>query len=160
MAESNILLTRVDNRLIHGQVTTQWNTTLGANVVAVANDEVAVNSMRQNIMRMAAPAGVELRFYSIDGAAEALAAPQADERVFLIVKDPQDALALVKAGVPIEKVNIGNMHMASGKRQVSSSVAVDDTDVATFKELQDAGVELEIRRLPSTPVEDLDKLFA
>ncbi len=160
MAESNILLTRVDNRLIHGQVTTQWNTTLGANVVAVANDEVAVNSMRQNIMRMAAPSGVELRFYSIDGAAKALAAPQADERVFLIVKDPQDALALVKAGVPIEKLNIGNMHMASGKRQVSSSVAVDDTDVATFKELQDAGVELEIRRLPSTPVEDLDKLFA
>ena len=150
MAESNILLTRVDNRLIHGQVTMQWNTTLGANVVAVANDEVAVNSMRQNIMRMAAPAGVELRFYSIDGAAKALATPQADERVFLIVKDPQDALALV----------IGNMHMASGKRQVSSSVAVDDTDVATFKELQDAGVELEIRRLPSTPVEDLDKLFA
>ena len=62
MAEPNILLTRIDNRLIHGQVATQWNSTLGSNLILVANDEVSGNTMRQNLMKMAAPAGVATRF--------------------------------------------------------------------------------------------------
>ena len=68
-------------------------------------------------------------------------------------------LCMVEGGVPIKKVNIGNMHMAEGKRQVATSVAVDDNDVATFKKLQDLGVELEIQRVPQTGVEDLSKLW-
>lgn len=31
----NILLTRIDNRLIHGQVGVTWTTTLGANLLLV-----------------------------------------------------------------------------------------------------------------------------
>ena len=77
-----------------------------------------------------------------------------------MAENPHDVLKLVKGGVPIKKVNIGNMHMSEGKRQVATTVAVDDADVAAFKELQDLGVELEIRRVPSTPVEDVNKLFA
>ena len=73
---------------------------------------------------------------------------------------PQDVLRLVRGGVPIKKVNIGNMHMAEGKRQVATTVAVDDEDVAAFRELQERGVELEIRRVPTTPVEDVSKLFS
>ena len=65
MAEPNILLTRIDNRLIHGQVATQWNSTLGANLILVANDDVAGNKMRQNLMNMAAPTGVATRFFSL-----------------------------------------------------------------------------------------------
>lgn len=49
--------------------------------------------------------------------------------------------------------------MAEGKRQVATSVAVDDDDVATFRKLQDLGVELEIKRVPDTPAESTEKLF-
>ena len=51
------------------------------------------------------------------------------------------------------------MHMAEGKRQVATSVAVNDADVAAFKKLMDLGVELEIKRVPDTPAENIDKLF-
>ena len=146
MAEPNILLTRIDNRLIHGQVATQWNSTLGSNLILVANDEVSGNTMRQNLMKMAAAAII------------AKASPK--QKIFIVAETPQDVLTLVKGGVPIRKVNIGNMHMSEGKRQVATSVAVDDADVAAFKELQELGVELEIRRVPSTPVEDISKLFS
>ena len=61
--------------------------------------------------------------------------------------------------MPIKKVNIGNMHMADGKRQVATSVAVNDDDVAAFKKMQELGVELEIKRVPDTPAESIDKLF-
>ena len=46
----NIVLTRIDNRLVHGQVATQWCGAIGANLILVANDEVAGNSLRQGLM--------------------------------------------------------------------------------------------------------------
>lgn len=159
MAEPNILLTRIDNRLIHGQVATQWNSTLGANLILVANDDVAGNKMRQNLMNMAAPTGVATRFFSLQKTIDVIHKASPKQHIFLVAENPSDVLTLVKGGVPIRKVNIGNMHMSEGKRQVATSVAVDDGDVAAFKELQDLGVELEIRRVPSTPAEDINKLF-
>ena len=159
MAEPNILLTRIDNRLIHGQVATQWNSTLGANLILVANDDVAGNKMRQNLMNMAAPTGVATRFFSLQKTIDVIHKASPKQHIFLVAENPSDVLTLVKGGVPIRKVNIDNMHMSEGKRQVATSVAVDDADVAAFKELQDLGVELEIRRVPSTPAEDINKLF-
>lgn len=160
MAEPNILLTRIDNRLIHGQVATQWNSTIGANLILVANDEVSGNTMRQNLMKMAAPTGVATRFFSLQHTIEIIGKASPKQKIFIICENPEDVLTLVKGGVPIKKVNIGNMHMAEGKRQVATSVAVSDEDVAAFRELQERGVELEIRRVPSTPVEDVNKLFS
>ena len=160
MAEPNILLTRIDNRLIHGQVATLWNSTIGANLILVANDEVSTNTMRQNLMKMAAPTGVATRFFSLQHTIEIIGKASPKQKIFIICENPEDVLTLVKGGVPIKKVNIGNMHMAEGKRQVATSVAVSDEDVAAFRELQERGVELEIRRVPSTPVEDVNKLFS
>lgn len=160
MANATILLTRIDNRLVHGQVTTQWNATLGANVIIVANNEVAQNAMRQNLMKIAAPEGVEMRFCSLQHAVETVADATDREKLFVVVETPEDALELIEAGMPITKVNVGNMRMSEGKRQVATSVAVDDVDVAAFRKMLDRGVELEVRRLPSTPAEDVAKLFA
>ena len=143
----DIRLTRIDNRLIHGQVATQWCGVVGANLLLVANDAVAADEFRQGLMSMAAPAYAQTRFFTIE------------KTINIIHKSPQDVLKLVEGGVPIKKLNIGNMHMAEGKRQVATSVAVDDDDVATFRKLQDLGVELEIKRVPDTPAESTEKLF-
>ena len=59
-----------------------------------------------------------------------------------------------------EKLNIGNMHMEEGKKQVATAVAVNKTDVDAFKKLQELGVKLSIQRVPSTPEESLDALFS
>ena len=156
----NILLTRIDNRLIHGQVATQWNSTLGANLILVANDEVAGNKMRQGLMDMAAPSGVQTRYFTLQKTIDILHKANDKQKIFIICETPEDVLTLVEGGVPITKVNIGNMHMAEGKRQVATTVAVDDADVDAFKKLQEKGVELEIRRVPSTAAEDTEKLFS
>ena len=86
---------------------------------------------------------------------------KASERqlIFIVCETPTDVLRLVEGGVPIKKVNIGNMHMAQGKRQVAGSVAVDDKDVEAFRKLKELGVELEIRRVPTESAENIDKTF-
>lgn len=155
----NIVLTRIDNRLIHGQVATQWCTTIGANLLLVANDEVAGNKMRQGLMDMAAPASAFTRYWTIEKTISTIHKAADRQLIFIICENQQDVLKLVEGGVPIKKVNIGNMHMSDGKRQVVGSVAVDENDVAAFKKLKELGVELEIRRVPTEHAEDLNKLF-
>ncbi|MCF0105516.1 MAG: PTS sugar transporter subunit IIB [Holdemanella sp.] len=155
----NIVLTRIDNRLIHGQVATQWCGSVGANLLLVANDDVANDPFRQGLLKMAAPGYAQTRFFSIEKTCAIISKASDRQMIAIICETPQDVLKLVEGGVPIKKVNIGNMHMAEGKRQVATTVAVDDDDVAAFRKLQALGVELEIRRVPTLAAEDVEKLF-
>ncbi|MDO5048207.1 MAG: PTS N-acetylgalactosamine transporter subunit IIB [Anaerococcus sp.] len=156
----NIVLTRIDNRLLHGQVATQWTKAIGANLILVANDEVASNKMRQGLMDMAAPNGVATRYWTLQKTIDTIHKAADRQLIFIIAENPSDVLTLVEGGVPIKKLNIGNMHMAEGKRQVAGVVAVDDKDVEAFKKLRDLGVELEIRKVPTESKENIEKLFS
>src|SRR5699024_4553077 len=104
MTSPNILLTRIDNRLIHGQVATQWSGTLGANLLLVANDQVANDRVRQGLMDMAAPSGVQTRYFTVQKTIEIIHKASTKQKIFVIVETPMDALALVEGGVPIKKL--------------------------------------------------------
>ena len=155
----NIVLTRIDNRLVHGQVATQIGSAIGADRVLVSDDEVAGNKLRQGLMDMAAPSYASMRYWTLEKTISTIHKASDKQLIFIVAENPTDVLKLVEGGVPIKKVNIGNMHMAEGKRQVAGSVAVDDKDVEAFKKLRDLGVELEIRRVPTEPAESIEKLF-
>ena len=155
----NIVLTRIDNRLVHGQVATQWCGAINANLILVANDEVAGNTLRQGLMNMAAPSYASMRYWTIEKTCATIHKASDKQMIFIVCENPHDVLRLVEGGVPIKKVNIGNMHMAEGKRQVAGCGAVDDKDVAAFARLRELGVELEIRRVPQEASENIEKLF-
>lgn len=158
MAQPKILLTRIDDRFIYGQDVEQWNEAVGTNLVLIVNDEIAADSRKWAPMRVAAPDGVWTRFFSVQKTIDVIHTATPRQWILIMVASPADALALVKGGVPITKIGIGHMQAGEGKRPVTPAVAVDDTDVAAFKELQDLDMELEIRYLPDaepTPIETL-----
>ena len=99
----NILLTRIDNRLIHGQVATQWCGVVGANLLLVANDAVSKDEFRQGLMNMAAPAYAQTRFFSIEKTCAIIDKASPAQKIAIICENPQDVLRLVKGGVPIKK---------------------------------------------------------
>lgn len=155
----NIVLTRIDNRLIHGQVATQWSGAIGINLLLVANDDVASNPMRQGLMDMAAPAYATTRYWTIEKTISTIHKASDAQKIFIIADNPQDVLKLVEGGVPIKRLNVGNMHMSDGKKQVATSVAVDDADIEAFTKLRDLGVEIFIQRTPDIAKEDASVLF-
>lgn len=159
MSKPNIVLVRIDNRLIHGQVATAWTNYVGANLLVVPNDDVARNEMRQSLMDMATPQGVQTRYFSVQKTIDVIHKASEKQIIGLIVETPQDVLRLAEGGVPMSLVNIGNMHMEPGKKQISKSVCVNDYDVDTFKKLSNMGIKLEIQRVPSEGKEDLLKLI-
>ena len=103
----DIRLTRIDNRLIHGQVATQWCGVVGANLLLVANDAVAADEFRQGLMNMAAPAYAQTRFFTIEKTINIIHKASANQHIAIICESPQDVLKLVEGGVPIKKLNIG-----------------------------------------------------
>ena len=159
MAQPRILLTRIDDRFIYGQDVELWNEAVGTNLVLIVNDEIAADSRRWAPMRVAAPEGVWTRFFSVQKTIDVIHTAPPRQWILIMVASPADALALVKSGVPITKISIGHMQAREGKRPVTPAVAVDDEDVAALKELQELGIELEIRYLPNSNPDPIDNLL-
>ncbi len=157
MAE--IVLTRIDNRLIHGQVASVWCKSFDIDVLIVAHDATAQDEFRQSLMSMAVPSDVQTYFYSIQDTINACIQMCESKHIMIVCATPDDALKLVEGGLPIKLVNIGNMHMSVGKHQVATTVAVNDKDVECFKKMMELGVELEIQRIPCVEKESLKNLF-
>lgn len=149
----NILLTRIDNRLIHGQVGVTWVNHLGANLILVANDEVENDPVQQNLMEMVVPDAIQTRFFSIEKTIRVIHKAADRQKIFLVCRTPQDALRMVKGGVPIKELNIGNMHFSEGKEQIASTVSVDEDDKKAIRELLDLGIKIEVRRVPDEKIE-------
>lgn len=159
MAQPKILLSRIDDRFIYAQDIEQWNEAVGSNLVLIVNDGIAADSRKWAPMRVAAPEGMWTRFFSVQRTIDVIHTATPRQWILIMVASPADALALVKGGVPITKISIGHMQAGEGKRPVTPSVAVDDEDVAALKELQELGIELEIRYLPNSNPDPIDNLL-
>lgn len=160
MSTPNILMTRIDNRLIHGQVGVTWTNSLGANLVVVANDEAAVDPVAQSLMDMVVSDGVQTRYFTLQKTIDVIHKAADRQKIFIVCKTPQDVLTLVQGGVPIKFVNVGNMHFIEGKKQIHKTVSVDDSDINAFRELEKLGITCEIRRVPDETGEAVSKLIS
>lgn len=136
MSTPNIVMTRIDERLVHGQGQL-WIKSLGVNTVIVANDETAQDAMAQTLMKTGIPKEVVMRFYPVQKVIDIIHKANPAQTIFIIVKNPADALRLVAGNVPIKEINIGNIHNAEGKQQVTRSIFLGAEDKAAFKEMID-----------------------
>lgn len=144
-----IVLVRVDDRLIHGQVAVGWTRTVGATHIVVANDEVAKDNTQKMLLRMATPVGVKSSILSVDEAAAQLAAEKfKNDKVLVLVREPGSLLRLLDGGVKFDKVNIGNVRMAEGRQRITKEVAATSEEVEQWKKLDQAGVQLEALWIP------------
>lgn len=148
MGVPNILLTRIDNRLFHGQAVT-WTKTLGANLVICADDILANDKATQTIMQMTAEtAGVGIRFFSLQKTIDIIHKASPKQHIFIICRTPESVKTLVDGGVPLKELNVGNMHFSDGKKQISKKVFVDDTDLDNLKYIESKDIEVYIQDVP------------
>lgn len=145
-----IVHARVDERLIHGQVAMVWTNTVGATRIIVVNDEAVKDEMIIAGLKMAKPAGVKLSILSKKRAVEKFAEKAYDEdKVFLITKNVGDMAQLVKDGLPIPAVNVGNVAKREGSRPIKKSVNLTEGDIADVKALIDSGVPVTAQMIPN-----------
>lgn len=155
-----IKLTRIDYRLIHGQVAMAWTQSIGADCLLVASDTVVHDEMRKATLKLAKPSGCKLVIKSVSDAITALNAGVTDKyRLFIIVESVEDANRLAKGCEGIKSINFGGSKPREEcTRKLSPTTPVSDADVKMLAELVERGVEVEIRQVPDDdkmPVERL-----
>jgi PTS system mannose-specific IIB component len=144
-----LVLARIDCRLIHGQVVETWVPHMKANSLVVANDDLAANAFLRSVMELAVPRGVAVRFCRLSEAAEAVAeADRNGERSILLVSSAADAMALRQGGVRFDLLNIGNLHFAAGKVEISPSVFFSPEDFEAVRWFRRHGVSVCVRGTP------------
>lgn len=143
-------LTRIDDRLIHGQVATRWTKETNVQRIIVVSDEVANDHVRKTLLTQVAPPGVTAHVVDVDKMVRVWNNPKyGQDRVMLLFTNPTDVLRVVEQGVDIKTVNIGGMAFRQGKTQVNNAVSVDEKDIAAFRKLNERNIELEVRKVSS-----------
>ncbi len=151
-----IALFRVDERLIHGQVTVGWGARLGTDHYLVVDDALAGSDWEQELYRLGAPTGVAVTFVPVSEAAARLEEwTGTGATTVLLTRDLPSMVRLVEAAVtPVSSVNLGGIHHAPGRDRVLPFVSLGDAERTAIRALLDAGVRVEARDLPGTPAVD------
>lgn len=133
----NIVLARVDDRLIHTEILTLWVPEVRANRIIIVDDVVAKDKFRSKVIKEMAPQGLIIHVYGIDRATEKLKeAPSFDgERVIVIAESPLVFEELIKRGIKINQLNIGGMGIRGERKAVARRVACDTMEMEAIHEL-------------------------
>ncbi len=155
-----IVLSRIDDRLIHGQVVEGWVNFLKATGIFVADDQVASNAFQRSIMELSVPQGLRVAIGRVEDICGQLrtAALNAD-RIILLFSNPADVLRAIKSGLDCRVINIGGMHYVPGKRKLMDVLAVDDKDLAALKEIAANGIQVNVQTVPTQRPVALEKVF-
>jgi len=145
----SIVLARIDNRLIHGQVLETWVPYTHANCIVVADDQVAALTFQRAMMEAAVPRSIRVVIGTIDEVARRFAAGEFSPcRVLLLFSSSGDALRACRQGIPFADLNLGNMHGGEGKRRFSCTIALDGEDIENLAAIEDTGVHIVSQCLP------------
>ena len=154
-----IKLTRIDDRLVHGQVAMTWTPALGADCLLVANDKAATDEFLKMTLGLAKPASAKLLIKTLTDAITFLNDPRGQNmKILVLVNSVKDAAALVDGVSEIKSINFGGIRTKEGARSIAKALAVTDDDVAIIRDLLAKGIELEARQVPTdnkTPIETL-----
>lgn len=143
-------LLRVDHRMLHGQVAFSWTNNIDADCILIANDGVAGDELRKTTMKLAKPQGVKLVIKNVADSITALNSGVTDKyKLFIVVESVEDAYKLTKNVSFIKSINLGGVKSKEGTRNISKAVNLLPEEEEKLKELDKAGIEIEIRQLPT-----------
>lgn len=155
-----VVLVRIDDRLIHGQVVENWMKFQKINHVVVVNDFVASDRMQKTLFSMAVPDHAKISILTIAQTKEAILNGQFErDRAMLLLVSPRDVLNLINKGVRIKEVNVGGMHYSPDKKQILKAISVSKQDIQAFQELDKLGVRLEARMVPDDEKIDIMEII-
>lgn len=158
----NIVATRVDERLIHGQVMASWSKRLQLARIVVVDNQIAKDDFMKTVLSMSAPAGMQIDILSVKGAANTVKSDADSANTMLLFKRISAALELARelqgSSSKMAELNLGNLGSVPGRVQVTKNTFLSEEERTQIRELQDLGVNVFLQMLytdPKVPVDDV-----
>ena len=145
-----LLLARIDDRLIHGQVAHGWGGALHPTLLVIISDSLRTEPERAELFLFAVPEGAKGRVVSVAEALVPAFLPDVEkERTILLFAGLDEALRLAEGGFPLTELNLGGLHHAPGRREQLPYVFLDEADRERLRALLRHGVTVYAQDLPS-----------
>lgn len=155
-----IKLTRIDDRLLHGQVAFTWTPALGIDCLLIANDKVAKDDFQKMTLGLGKPSGVKLLIKSLRESIDFLSDEKnASLKILLIINAVKDAQAICADVPEVRSVNLGGIRAKEGSRPISKSVSLTEDDIVVIRDMMQKGIELEIRQVPTDTKQMIENLI-
>jgi PTS system mannose-specific IIB component/fructoselysine and glucoselysine-specific PTS system IIB component len=150
-----IVLCRVDDRLVHGQVVIGWGRPLGVQFIVLVDEGVAASQWEQDLYRMAVPPELDMRFMTVAEAAKQLDEWQAGNRRGILLTGDIETMAALHHASPavVRRINLGGIHHRPGRRERLPYLYLTDEELRGLVALEAGGAEVTAQDLPtSSPV--------
>ncbi|WP_146491353.1 PTS system mannose/fructose/N-acetylgalactosamine-transporter subunit IIB [Vibrio sp. T20] len=155
---ANIVLARIDERLIHGQIRLQWGKHSEANTIIVADDEIAELEALQAPFKASAGSDFAVLFRTIDQTIANLPKAGPARKILLLCKDPKGFARITEGGISLPEINIGNMHFHAGRVAVNKYINVNKEDMQAFETLKANGSVSTAQHMPESQKECIFEL--
>ncbi|MHC5375131.1 PTS system mannose/fructose/N-acetylgalactosamine-transporter subunit IIB [Enterococcus sp. LJL120] len=143
---------RVDNRLLHGIVATQWAPQSGASRVMVINDDVANDPILKESMKLARPSGMAISIITEETALANFKAGKYDnQKVFVIAKTPEIFLNILEIPITIPELVLGGTVVSEKEDSIKASkrAYVEQEQISTYKKILEKGTNILVKFVPS-----------
>lgn len=146
----DLVLVRIDDRLIHGQIATQWLKSTHANKVLIVDDALPGNAIQVRILKAAAPAGIKVVIRNVeDGIAFCKKDPREGEKVLVLVKVPEVIEKMIDGGIPLPTVILGGMGIRDGRTRINKNISASESEIECMKRIVAKGTEILYQLVPS-----------
>ena len=154
------IFTRIDSRLIHGQVAGTWVPHIAPQTFIAASDNAAHDQLRKSLLLQVAPTSVKTNVLDIAKAGRVYNNPKyTGMKTMFVVESPVDVVRLLDEGVKINEVNVGGVTFKTGMVQLSDAVYASEEHLEAYRELIKRGVKLTVQQLPNHSPVDLEKIL-
>ncbi len=155
----NLVFTRIDDRLIHGQVCTAWLKSLPTvKHVLVVDDKTAKDPFMGEMFALLIPEHISIEVRTIEEAIKIMK-DGLPKPTMMIVKVPDTIKQLVDNGIDIDFLNIGGRGMSAGRKKLFQNISASDAERDIFRELIAKGVKIEVQIIPAAKQTDISKLL-
>lgn len=148
----SIVLCRIDDRLIHGQVVIGWGRAMGIDLIILVDDQVAASDWEQELYRMAVTPEIEVRFVTMADAARQMSEWQSNGKRGLVLTGDLETMAALRASSPdvVQRINLGGIHHRAGRRERLPFIYLTDQELGTLQGLEAGGAVITAQDLPTT----------
>ncbi len=155
---TNIKLARVDFRLMHGQVVTNWIKQVSADAILIVDDKLASDKFLAQVFLMAAPPGVKI---SIKSMKKAIQGAKEDRynglNLLVLFKSIENAKKAYDNGFPLKELQIGGLGNGSNKVMISNEIFLSEEEADMLEEMNKNGLKINLQVTPKDPLVGLDE---
>ncbi len=155
-----IKLTRLDYRLLHGQVVFAWTRNHGIDFIVVADDETSQDDFKKNALSLAKPAGVGLEILPTKEAIRLINGGRyVRKQVLLVCGNTKEALQICQEVEEVKAINYGNIAEKEGSKQYDLAVYLTPEEAKDTKKIIALGITVEMQQLPTATYKKLNEIL-